>query len=231
MAGRGEGVRLFLDSADPAEWDAWLPAGLFVGVTTNPTLLQRAGQACTEANVADLAARAFALGAAEVQIQTWGGGAAAMAERGRRLAAIDPRVVVKVPVTRAGAEAAAALTAEGVRVTLTAVYAAHQALTGAGIGAAYVAPYLGRMTDAGRDGRAEVRAMRAILAAAGPAAPRLLVASLRSVDDLTALAAAGCDTFTFGAALAAQLFDEPATEKAARDFEAAAAAMGAEPAA
>lgn len=225
------GVRLFLDSADPAEWQAWLPAGLFFGVTTNPTLLQRAGQACTEANLAALAERVFAFGVAEVQMQTWGETATAMVERGRRLAAIDPRVVVKVPVTRAGAEATALLARDGVRVTLTAVYAAHQALTGAGLGAAYVAPYLGRMTDSGMDGRAEVATMRAILAAAGPEAPRLLVASLRTVDDLVALAAGGCDTFTFGAGLAAKLFDEPATQKAAADFEAAAMAMAGEPAA
>lgn len=225
MTGRGAGLRLFLDSANPADWQAWLPAGLFHGVTTNPTLLKRAGQACTEANAAALAARAFDLGAREVQIQTWGGDSAAMADRGRRLAAIDDRVVVKVPVTRDGAAASARLTAAGVRVTLTAVYAAHQVLTAAGIGAAYAAPYLGRMGDQGIDGWAEVAAMREILAAAGPGAPRLLVASLRSVEDLVGMARLGCDTFTFGPALAERLFAEAATERAAADFEADAAAM------
>ena len=137
--------------------------------------------------------------------------------------AIDDRVVVKVPVTRDGAAASARLTADGVRVTLTAVYAAHQVLTAAGIGAAYAAPYLGRMGDQGIDGWAEVAAMREILAAAGPGAPRLLVASLRSVEDLVGMARLGCDTFTFGPALAERLFAEAATERAAADFEADAA--------
>ena len=39
-------LRLLLDCADPLEWERWLPSGLFQGVTTNPTLLRRAGQPC-----------------------------------------------------------------------------------------------------------------------------------------------------------------------------------------
>ena len=40
-------LHLLLDSADPSAWEQWLPTGLFGGVTTNPTLLKRAGQPCT----------------------------------------------------------------------------------------------------------------------------------------------------------------------------------------
>lgn len=217
------GLRLFLDSADVGEWSRWLPVGLFRGVTTNPLLLQRAGEPCTEQRLGVLARQAFDLGAREVQLQTWGGGVETLAARGQRLAALDPRVVVKVPVTRPGTEAAAQLVAAGVPVTLTAVYAVHQVLVAAALGAAYAAPYLGRMNDAGRDGRGEVAAMQALLRTAGDGAPRLLVASLRRVEELTVLARAGCDTFTFSAALAEALFREPLTEEAAAAFEALAA--------
>ena len=56
-------MRLFLDSADPADWERWLPTGIFHGVTTNPLLLERAGQKCTLDNLAVLTARAGDLGA------------------------------------------------------------------------------------------------------------------------------------------------------------------------
>ena len=70
-----------------------------------------------------------------------------------RVARLDPeRLVVKVPATMEGIKAANALVVDGVRVTITAAYAPHQVLVAASIGANYVAPYLGRMNDAGRDG-------------------------------------------------------------------------------
>ena len=53
-------LRLFLDSADPDQWERWLPLGVFHGVTTNPFLLERVGQRCTPANLAALGDRAFA---------------------------------------------------------------------------------------------------------------------------------------------------------------------------
>ena len=54
-------LRLFLDSADPADWRQWLPTGLFHGVTTNPTLLKRAGQPCDLASLRALSHEALAL--------------------------------------------------------------------------------------------------------------------------------------------------------------------------
>ena len=56
-------LRLFLDTADPEAWERWLPSGLFHGVTTNPTLLQRAGQPCDLPRLQGLSARALVLGA------------------------------------------------------------------------------------------------------------------------------------------------------------------------
>ena len=221
------GVRLFLDSADRGAWERWLPSGMFFGVTTNPTILDAAGLACRLPVIADLARDALAHGIEELQVQTWGTDAAPLVRNGLALAALSPRIVVKVPVTLEGVRAVAALHREGVRTTLTAVYAPHQALTAAAAGADYVAPYFGRMGDLGRDALAEIVAMRSILQAAGLAASgrptRLLVASIRSAADLAALAAAGLDTFTFGAKVAEGLFADPDTVRAAAAFEATAA--------
>jgi transaldolase len=212
-------LQLLLDCADPAAWRNWLPSGLFHGVTTNPTLLRRAGQPCTLSHLEALAHQALSLGAQEVHLQTWGDDPEAATARGLALAQIDPtRVLVKVPVTREGAETARRLIAEGVGVTFTACYEVHQVLIAAALGARYIAPYLGRISDGGRDGQATLIAMQRCLAGIG-SATRLLVASIRSPEDLSPLATAGMDTFTLGPELAAALFGSEATAAAAAQFE------------
>lgn len=216
-------LRLFLDTADREACERWFETGLFHGATTNPTILAASGVACTIAALGALASDLFALGAAEMQAQTWGRSAETLLRHGRMIAAIDPRMVVKVPITRDGAVAASILKQEGIRVTLTAVYGAHQALSAAAIGADYAAPYLGRMNDAGRDGFDEILAMRAIVHQSG-SAMRILVASLRQADDLARLARHGVDTFTFSPKVAAALFDDALTTAAAEAFEVAAEA-------
>jgi transaldolase len=215
------GLRLFLDTADPAVWADLLPLGIFYGVTTNPTLLQRVGTPCTVVALRDLAARAVDLGAVEVHLQAWGAETPALLDVGRELAAIEPGVVVKVPITRPGVAAARELLDEGARVTLTGVYAVHQALIAAGLGADYAAPYLGRMNDAGRSGHDDIAAMQEILDRLG-AGTRLLVASVRSLDDLVHLARRGIDTFTVSPTVAEELLHEPLTAQAVDAFEAAA---------
>lgn len=223
-------LHLLLDSADPAQWREWLPSGLFRGVTCNPTLLRRAGQPCTIGNLAALSRQALALGAREVHLQAWGADAEALAHCGLALTATAPeQILVKLPVTRSGAEAARRLIAGGVPVTFTACYAVPQVLVAAALGARYIAPYLGRISDLGRDGCAELIAMQAALAGVG-SSTRLLVASLRQGEDLGRLAGAGLDCFTLSPAIAEALFRCEETNAAARVFETdASAATGTGP--
>lgn len=220
-------LRLFLDTADMSEWQTWLPTGLFYGVTTNPLLLDKAQMTCSVKSLQALAEGALQLGAKEVQLQTWGTSVEALANTGKRLAAISDRVVVKVPITRTGTQAASRLKADGIRVTLTGVYAVHQVLIAAALGVDYAAPYLGRINDLGRNGRDDLVAMQNIITGTG-SATRLLVASIRSAEDLAFLATRGLDTFTVSPAIATAFFAVSATERAATDFEAAARRMGAE---
>ncbi|WP_228022042.1 transaldolase family protein [Vasconcelosia minhoensis] len=222
-------LRLCLDTADASAWQTWLPIGLFYGVTCNPLLLEQAGVPCTVATLITLAEQAFDLGAKEIQIQTWGDSTADLVETGERLAAIDRRVVVKIPITREGTTAAAQLISRGARVTLTAVYAVHQVLIAAALGAEYVAPYLGRITDdQGRDGRADLAAMQQALSGVD-SSTRILTASIRQIEDIVFLAQQGLDTFTVSAAIAAAFFDVAATQSATEDFERAARKMSSLP--
>lgn len=224
----GGGPLLFLDSADPVQWERLLPLGVFRGVTTNPLLLERAGQECSVENLARLVGRAAGLGAGEIQLQAWGGNVESIVACGTRLAELAAgglAVTIKVPATGVGWSAAARLREEGCAVTLTAVYAPGQVLAAAALGAAYAAPYLGRLEDAGRDGVATLGSMRDILDGSG-SATRLLVASLRSARRVVELAGQGFDTFTFGPEVAVELLAEELTELAAADFQRAAREMG-----
>ncbi len=222
------GLRLFLDSADPEQWARLLPLGMFHGVTTNPLLLERADQRCTVANLESLAGTAVELGVREIQLQTWGETAEEMIARGKELAGFSKlgiEVVVKVPITEQGLAVATRLRDAGHRITLTAVYAPGQVLAAAGFGAAYAAPYLGRMDDAGREGLATLTTMRDILLHCH-SSTRLLVASLRSAEQVIELARKGFDTLTFGASVAQGLLNEDLTTQAALDFQQAAGKMG-----
>ena len=211
--------RLLLDSADLGAWaDLW-PLGLFRGITTNPTLLRRSGHSCDGVGLSALVASAQAIGCGELHLQAWGATEADLLACGRTLVALAPDlVVVKLPLTELGLRAARVLLAEGERVTLTACYSAPQAIAAAALGATYVAPYLGRISDDGRDGCGEVITMGRCLRGLG-SSTRLLVASLRSVAELTRLAADGVDTFTLSPALARQLWSHSATTAAAAQFE------------
>ena len=213
-------LRLFLDSADPQAWSEWLPTGLFHGITTNPTLLKQAGQPCRLDHLRQLSMRARELGCRELHLQAWGGDTVGYLACGQALAALAPDVVtVKLPVTRAGAAAARVLIAADVPVTFTACYEVHQVLIAAALGAAYIAPYLGRIGDQGRDGHRELVAMQRSLDGLGSSV-RLLVASLRQPGDLGHLAAEGLSTFTISPAIAKALFGSEATATDALRFEA-----------
>ena len=186
--------RFFLDTADVREWEDLLPLGIFHGVTTNPVLLERAGVPCTVEATTSLAKTAFDLGAREFMIQSWGGSADALESKALELCdALGRRsddLVVKVPVTAEGTRAASALVRQGVRVCLTACYDSSQALVAVASGAEYLAPYVGRMSDAGKDGQLECVHMQQIVDGLG-GSTRIFAASIRDAQTLASLAAAG----------------------------------------
>jgi transaldolase len=113
-------------------------------VTTNPTLLERADEPCTVENLHKLADSAL-MRTNEFMCQAWGSNPNEMYDNGMAISRRDrERIVIKVPVTAKGAEAAKMLVESGVRVCLTACYGSKQALVAASIGVEYIAPYLGR---------------------------------------------------------------------------------------
>jgi transaldolase len=208
---------LYLDSADLGELRACLPHPVVHGVTTNPTLLKRAG--VTRDALPGLLTQLLELGARQVQAQVQSGDVDGMlADADALLRHVDAgQLVVKIPATRAGFQAGAQLVARGVPVTYTAVYAPEQAHFAAQLGAAYAAPYLGRLEDAGVDGLALIARMQQLVGGAG-AATRLLVASIRSREAYLALLELGVGAITIPPRLFAELLDHEATLSAERGF-------------
>ncbi|RWR24962.1 transaldolase [Agrococcus lahaulensis] len=207
--------RLYVDSADVDAVSPLLSGSLVHGVTTNPTILERAGR--TVADIPELYARWAGEGAREIFFQAWGDDEAALERRAREILALGGLAVVKVPATRVGFGVAARLAREGAPVLLTAVFTPAQALAAASCGVRYIAAYLGRMRDAGFDAVGDIARMQA---ACGDSATEVLAASLRTPDDIVALAEAGVPTFTAAPDVLWAALAHPATDDAAAVFEA-----------
>jgi len=214
---------LYIDSADRDQVERLLATGLFAGVTTNPTILRRAG--LTVDDVPTVHAWARGAGAGTVFLQAVGADEAALEAHSRELVDLGPDVVVKLPATRDGLAISRRLTGEGVPVLVTAVYHASQALLADAAGAGWVAPYVGRMSDLGLDGVEQTADLHATLLASGQGC-RVLAASLRDTTQVAALAARGVEDFTLSTALCAALLENPDTVAAAAQFETDARAAG-----
>lgn len=208
--------RFYVDSAEVARVTELLTVRLVSGVTTNPTILERAGQRL--ADLPALHARWLREGAAEIFFQTWGATAATMLDNAERLADLGERVVVKVPATRDGFIVARALTDRGVPVLVTAVYAVAQAVAAAAYGARYIAPYYGRLLDSGRDPVSLIGQMQQACEGSDTS---VLAASLRSPDDVTALRLAGIRFFTAAPDVILAVLGDETSERSAVEFEAA----------
>ena len=210
-------MALYIDAADRQLIEELWGSGVFAGVTTNPTILDRAGLGQRE--VPDLYRWLTDLGVGTVYVQVVGRTRDEMLRSAEALRALGP-LTVKVPATAAGFSAAGALVRDGAQVLLTAVYSPVQALMARDCGIQGVAPYVGRMTDAGRSGVESVVAMQQAI---GTEPTRILAASLRSAEDIARLAAAGVPDFTLGGPLARSVLDDELTRAAVDEFEAATA--------
>lgn len=215
-------MHFYLDTADRAQAEPLLRSGLFAGLTTNPSIL--AGAGVLNRSIPELVDWASAAGAGTVFVQSWGSSQAELEDRGAWIQSLGSNVVVKVPATAAGIAASRTLTSGGARVLVTAVYAREQALPAMAAGAEFLAPYLGRMNDAGRDGTAEIAAIQQFITAGGSPL-KLLVASLRETAQIATLAGLGVSHFTLSPGTWQKFFADPLTAVAVEVFEAESARM------
>lgn len=142
-------MKFFVDTADIAEIRELQDAGLIDGVTTNPSLITKAGRP-----MRDIVAEICDVTEGPVSAEVTALEAEEMIREGRILAEIADNVCVKVPLTLAGLKACKELTGEGHMVNVTLCFSAVQALLAAKAGATFISPFIGRLDDINLDGMA-----------------------------------------------------------------------------
>jgi transaldolase len=140
-------MKIFIDSGDIAEIKEAQSMGVVDGVTTNPSLLAKAGKP-TKAVIAEICEVVDGPISAEVI----GTVADDILREGRELARIHKNVVVKVPLIEEGLKAVRVFTAEGIKTNVTLCFSPSQALLAAKAGATYISPFVGRVDDISGDG-------------------------------------------------------------------------------
>lgn len=199
-------MKFFIDTADIAEITEAKSWGCLAGVTTNPTLYSRTGGALEDFEPHMLKIAELCEGlpvSAESTAETTD----EMVAEGRRLAALAPNIVVKLPVCPEALAACRTLADEGIRVNMTLVFSTPQALLAANAGARYISPFIGRYDDIAEDGVAQVAdIVRAIgnYDWAGKNVDgrvEIIAASVRTPNHVTQAALLGADiaTVPFGA--------------------------------
>jgi len=206
-------MKFFIDTANIDEIREVKALGMCDGVTTNPSLMAREGRTDTDALLKEICAIVQGPVSGEVTALD----AEGMIVEGKRLAALDPHLVVKVPTTYAGLQATAALAAEGIRVNATLVFSASQALLVAKAGAAYVSPFVGRLDDVSEDGMQLIADIVEIYQNY-EYETEVIVASVRHPLHVVDSALLGADIATIPPSVIKKLVAHPLTDKGLANF-------------
>lgn len=209
----GGTMQFFVDTADVAEIKALADTGMLDGVTTNPSLIAKAGR-----SMADVIAEICEVVDGPVSAEVVAIEKDAMIAEGRKLASIAPNVAVKLPLTWDGLKACRALTADGHMVNVTLCFTSAQALLAAKAGATFVSPFIGRLDDLGLDGMKLIEDIRAIYDNYDELHTEILAASIRTVNHVQEAALAGADVATLPPAILHKMIDHPLTDKGLETF-------------
>ena len=205
-------MKFFADTADITEIRELAEEGLLDGVTTNPTLVHKAGRNFIEA-VREIAGVVSGPVSAEVVALDYEG----MMREAEVLRKIADNIAIKVPLTPAGLKTCRALTADGTMVNVTLCFSSAQALLAAKAGATFISPFVGRHDDVGFDGMALISDIRLIYDNYD-FATEILVASVRHPMHVVEAARIGADVMTAPPKIIHQLFKHPLTDNGIASF-------------
>ena len=206
-------MKIFLDSANLDDVKKFYSMGAISGVTTNPSIISRENRKFDDIlnDITEIIVDGPVF--AEVLALDSDG----MIAEGRALAAKSKNIVVKIPSIPEGLKAVKTLSSEGITVCVTVIFSAAQALLAANAGAAYVAPFVGRLDDIGENGLDLAADIREIFDAQG-IETKIVAASVRHPVHVTELARAGVDVATMPGKVIDQMSKNPNTERAVAGF-------------
>jgi transaldolase len=208
-------MKLFLDSADWNDIEPVLAASAIDGVTMNPSLLAR-----SNADRRELVAAITARLDGPVCVPARGTDAEALVRDARELAKLHESVVVKIALDPVGLPALARLHSEGIRTHATLCCSVNQALLAARAGADWVSPIVGRLDESGASGM-ELVAQIIDVYDNYDYDTQIMVASLRTADQVQQSALLGADAVTVGRTLFEELVRHPLTARIQDEFQSA----------
>ena len=206
-------MKLFLDTAvieEIREISSW---GVLSGITTNPSLLAKAGR-----SVPDFMREIDSLVKGPLSLEVTAESSEEMLKEARKLRGYGENVVIKLPLTQEGLKTCGRLKEEGISSNLTLVFSANQALLAAAAGADYVSPFIGRLNDNGADGNGLVREIRTIFDRYG-ITTKIIAASIRDPRNVTEAALNGADIATIPYVVMKKMINHPLTVDGLRKFK------------
>ncbi|MEP6750809.1 MAG: fructose-6-phosphate aldolase [Bacteroidota bacterium] len=187
-------MKFFIDTANLAQIKEANELGILDGVTTNPSLMAKEGIKGTDAIMAHYKTICEIVDG-DISAEVLSTDFKTIIEEGKKLAAIHPNIIVKVPMIKEGVKAIKWFTDNGIKTNCTLVFSAGQAILAAKAGAKYVSPFIGRIDDSGWDGIELIAQIAHIYSVQG-FETEILAASIRSALHIVKCAEAGADVCT-----------------------------------
>ena len=210
-------MKFFLDTADLDEIREAASWGVVAGVTTNPSLYAKIGGKL--ADFENHIARICEIVDGPVSAETTAMTRDQIVADGRRLAAIAPNVVVKIPVMAEGLAATKQLASEGIAVNMTLVFSAPQAIMAARAGARYISPFVGRFDDIAEDGLNQLNDLVSCVNNYDFGHEvEIIAASVRSPHHVTQAALMGADIATVPFGALKKCIEHPLTDRGLERF-------------
>lgn len=208
-------MKIFLDTADTALIRERFETGLIDGVTTNPTLIRKSGR-----NPEEVYQEIRNIGVQDISMEV-SGSAYDMVTEGVRLANTFGKdcATIKVPCTPDGLRACKMLKQELIRVNVTLIFDAAQAILAAKAGAAYVSPFVGRLDDNSITGLNLIKDIDDVYRVQCIHRTRILSASIRYVNSVSQSFAHGADIVTMPPAVFEKMYNHVLTDKGLEIFD------------
>ena len=214
-------MKIFLDTADTELIKKYYGTGLIDGVTTNPTLIRKSGR-----DPEDVYQELADYGVRDISMEVVGD-EKTMTEEGRRLhskyafqskkLSINP-TTIKVPLSPDGLRTCRSLALDGIKVNVTLVFSAAQAILASKAGASYVSPFVGRLDDQSVNGIGLINQIASIYRVHG-SQTQILSASIRSVQHVSDSFLSGANICTMPPSIFEKMYSHILTDKGLELFD------------
>ena len=206
-------MKIFLDTADTEVISKHFATGLIDGITTNPSLIRKSGR-----DPEDVYQELIDLGVKDISMEVVGNGIE-MAREGERLfKKFGERATIKVPCTPDGLYACRVLSKNLIKVNVTLIFSAAQAILAAKAGATYVSPFVGRLDDNSIAGLEVVRSISEIFRIHG-VRTQVLSASIRTVQRAVRSWYNGAEVVTMPPKVFEDMYNHVLTDKGLEIFD------------